>query len=214
MSLPEFEAFDRRQKAPVTRSEHSVAVNVVALLMRDGVIPRDARRLALACRTLGITPREVERACEDLRNGLQLQPGENVVSLRARSSKPEIVPFPTKDKPRLNRRSAERDGPDGRERRCPRCKTWKPATVEHFYLRRPTTGGLSAMCLPCMKDYQHERYLTVRKIEALNALGVQFVLRDVDDVDGLRCPECDLPVETGQTVVLDPAHVHHALCVD
>lgn len=96
-------------------------------------------------------------------------------------------------------------GPNG-ELRCSRCKQWKP---ERSFSPRPRRPGLfKSHCKDCMADQARIRYLSVRKMEALNAAGLTFTVSGSDDVVGLSCVGCGRQIVTGDIVYGDMRLCH------
>lgn len=98
----------------------------------------------------------------------------------------------------------ERDGI--MERRCCRCEKWKPATPEHFYVKRPETGALASMCVVCRPIYQRTRYLSVKAHDALGEAGLRFEVVDGDPE--LTCKACGHPIAPGQEAEVEGISYH------
>jgi len=88
---------------------------------------------------------------------------------------------------------------DGRGRlQCSKCKAWK---APKDFSPRPNRPGLyKSHCKACIAEAHRQRYLTLKKVEALNAVGLTFTVTDGDDVVGLSCTDCGQPIEVGQEV--------------
>lgn len=87
---------------------------------------------------------------------------------------------------------------------CPRCKTDKP--LSEFNARNRDSGRAKAYCRDCSKAYQRDRYLTLKKQNAL-AVG-EFVLAAADEWTGHDCPDCGKPFVAGDLVHLTGVLTH------
>lgn len=85
-------------------------------------------------------------------------------------------------------------------KRCARCRDTFP--VESFRLKSASSGSTIrwSYCEPCRKEKQRERYLSVRKAQMLNQVGLSFIVSEVDDVAGLACLNCLQPIKAGEHV--------------
>lgn len=119
--------------------------------------------------------------------------------------------------PRATRRKTggvppnRRNGPDGPERRCTRCKKWLPATFEQFGFSDAKNRRLRSWCRPCWNDYQRERYLTRAQQEALANADLVFVLEE--DQTLIACAKCGGALRAGQEVT-GKTSILHVACGD
>lgn len=104
-----------------------------------------------------------------------------------------------------------RNTPDGPERRCTRCKEWKPADHEHFGFSDAKTRRLRSWCRPCWNAYQRERYVTRAQEEQLADAGLTWTLEE--DVKVLSCAKCGGSLLAGQEVV-GHTEIAHTSCGD
>jgi hypothetical protein len=86
-------------------------------------------------------------------------------------------------------------------------KELKP--VEEFSIKDKRRNLLRSMCDPCMKAYQHNRYLSSAKLEKLGPI-LRFILEDGDEHAGSICPDCRQPCRIGDEVIATDAVLHHA----
>jgi hypothetical protein len=93
---------------------------------------------------------------------------------------------------------------------CTRCKKWK---APGRFSRRPNRPGLyKSHCKTCMAEQARVRYLGLQKVEALNAVGLTFVVVESDDIVGLACTDCGKPIEPGQEVA-GHTRLWHTACL-
>lgn len=96
------------------------------------------------------------------------------------------------------------------ELQCSRCKEWKPPGL---FSARPNRPGLyKSQCKACMAEQHRIRYLGVKKVDALNAVGLTFVVAESDDMSGLACTDCGEPLEVGQEVA-GHTRLWHTACL-
>lgn len=93
---------------------------------------------------------------------------------------------------------------------CTRCKQWK--APEHFSPRPNRPGLYKSQCKACMAEQHRVRYLGMKKVEALNAVGLTFMVSEEDDVTGLACTDCGKPIEPGQQVA-GHTRLWHTACL-
>lgn len=130
---------------------------------------------------------------------------ETVVE-RAETVVERRVPGPARpEAPAVNVRPR---GPGG-ALQCSRCKTWKAPLL--FSARTDRPWLRKSICKACMAEQARIRYLGVDKLEALNGVGLTFVLADTDDVAGLSCLVCGQRFEPGD-VVHGEAGLRHEDC--
>jgi hypothetical protein len=159
--------------------------DALAQLIADEVVSRVQRPVATA--SLGLVFDDLQAAMERRHARGFLAPAAVVPSLEPRP----------RQRPGARRYRMARDLPPGM-RRCARCETVKPE--EQFSVKDRSRGVYRSYCVPCWKDKQRERRLTVRKLELLNQVGVEFVAGESDELVGLVCATCGGPIEPGQSV--------------
>lgn len=96
-----------------------------------------------------------------------------------------------------------------KHKKCAICRKLKP--IDDFYVKNPRTGARHSYCDPCRQEYQRNRYLSVKKTDVLNEVGLEFVIGESDETVGLACTACGRALEVGQRVV-GHASLHHVEC--
>lgn len=172
-------------------TERVVAAYVLLVLRRARIIDVSAARAAAAL--LGVTANDARLAA-----ARPTDPPRLAETFRQPATSP-AGPVPA-GRPRKPGRGWEnrRDGVDGPERRCTKCRCWFPATPDHFSYKDRTRRTLRSWCRTCWNDYQRERYLTRAASEALDGAGIRFVL-DTDQPH-LACSKCGRPLVAGDEV--------------
>lgn len=79
---------------------------------------------------------------------------------------------------------------------------------DRFRIKNKRTGTRRSMCLDCETTYQRQRYLTNSKTQALEAIRIEFVVADGQDVVGLQCTGCGKKIVAGQLVHADQIAAH------
>lgn len=175
------------------RTEAQVAAQVVAKLLHDGLIRKDAVAVAAACKAVGVSIAEVQGAWR-------------LVDIGRYRSPSRLLPCAREDglpDPERRARQAWNKRPEEPERECRRCGEVKP--IEEFQ-KRTDADSRRTWCDDCRKTYQRERYVKI---------GYRAVLAEVMEDDpcvGHACPECGKPFEVGQVVVGE--RVVHLACSD
>jgi hypothetical protein len=111
--------------------------------------------------------------------------------------------------PRRYKDNMRRNADGDLERRCSRCREWKPADGDHFRVVNRSTGALKSMCHPCLGEYQQERYLSVKAHQSLGEVGLAFVVADGDPA--LVCKGCGGELGVGDSAEVDGV-VYHEAC--
>jgi hypothetical protein len=185
----------------IPRSEVEVAADAVWALFACEMLPKKPQLIARAAMAAGIPVGALRDADGRRRAHVTHRP---VLA---------SVPAPTTPKqPNTGPATAARvaaKNPEPGLRRCSFCEQVKP--FADFGVKDRPSGRLKSMCKPCEKAYQRERYLTVQKVKALNAVGLTFVVSASDDVDGVACIDCLQPIRPGQEVH-GSTSLHHVSC--
>lgn len=195
--------------APLTaRTESEVVADVVAQLALGGFLKSTTRdALADAARSVGVTPRALGDALLRRRRLPYVAPSPlRVVTVQHEPEPERPAPKMLVAAPRRDRPTRRKAAPALLNRRlCCRCKEWKP--FDAFDVKDRRTGALRSMCRPCLSDYQRTRYLTVAKLAALEALGI-----DPAQVGATTCACCGEPIGAGPWVVEGVAALRHRAC--
>jgi hypothetical protein len=204
-------------RPPGGRTERDVAAEVIARLLKGGVLSRSPAVVARAAAAVGVPVALVREKWA--RDGLATVPFDGtLVQDQERSTPVRPVSEPPPDRPewknrnaarlrQYNRKKWERKNPEPGKRVCSRCKELKP--VSDFAVKDKGKGTLRSMCNPCVKDYQHDRYLSSAKLEKLGPV-LRFILEDGDEHAGMICPDCRQPCRVGDEVIATDAVLHHA----
>lgn len=183
------------------RTEVEVAADVVACILESGIVKRDAVTVAAMARAAHVPVGDVKEAWRRVQDGKYEPPVQRPIDAEAHEPPPHLRS--------ANRTRWLRKNPAPGMRRCSRCQATKPN--EDFGIKNPRTGQRKSMCRPCEHDYQRTRYLSVSKVNMMNAVGLTFVVTEGDDVHGLACVDCGAPILVGQTVC-GRAELRHAEC--
>lgn len=189
------------------RTEKHVAAEVVASLLHGGVISKDAQHIAAASRAIGISVKDIENAYLEARDGYRWRATEEPIA-------DQPPPRKMRRKKVVERPMADPDASEcGKERLCPRCDQWLPATTAFFYPRDRRSGELCSYCIACRRGYSAERVLTVRKADELSRVGLTFIVDPEDGLAGLACATCGKPIKDGDEVH-GLADLSHSDCAD
>lgn len=193
------------------RTEVDVAADVLWRLFARKLIPSKPHIARFACHVVGITVADLgaaqtryERAEADGDVDEDHWPGEpqpEPVALTLVANAGKRTEAGTLAK-------VTKKNPTPTTRRCSRCRKVKPR--HEFGVKNARTGTLKSMCAECMKEYQHERYLTVRKAAALQHV-LQFVVGEADQCVGAKCPACQRAIAIGEEV-RGTARLEHVEC--
>lgn len=188
--------------ARAARTEVEVAAEVLAVLLRRGIIPLGMREEAT--RAVGLQTSEVTEAMRrrlpyDPPRRISVpahpQPSPVLPAPRLASSPAPVPPRPAPSPPaRRTPGRKRRTLPDGRLW-CAGCEQF--LDPEQFALRTDRPGRRKSRCRPCCSADQARRYLSVRKIEALDAARIQFVVDEDSELVGMACADC------GRSIVAD-----------
>lgn len=207
----------------LARSEREVAADAVWSLFHLGVLQLTPRRIAEAANAAGLRVPDVERAKERRdakwyrppRDTLCVDPEPPPVAPEAAETAPEAAETPVR-RERCRSPKERAKNPTDTLRLCQGpCHGDEGLLLEHehFHVRDARTGSLDTICRECRKQIARARYLSVHKLNQLNAVGLTFPLTADDDVDGLTCLKCGDGFEVGQVVVAN-ACLEHKECPD
>jgi hypothetical protein len=209
-------------RPPGGRTERDVAAEVIARLLKGGVLSRSPAVVARAAAAVGV-PVALVREKWAL-DGLATVPfdGTLVAQDQEPSPVPTVTPMPSRTgalagprhKPNYGgnfraeneRRRAKKEPVPGK-RICGRCGEMK--NLDQFNIKNKRTQERSAWCRDCTKAYSTERYLSSQKIEKLGPV-LRFILEDGDEHAGMICPDCRQPCRIGDEVIATDAVLHHA----
>lgn len=115
------------------------------------------------------------------------------------------------------RRSRKRRGwaeanPAPGMRRCARCGDVLPE--EMFPWKDGAKKTRRSYDSDCWKAKQRERYLSLKKIKALNAVGLVFKITEADELGSLCCTECGNPFAVGDMARADRVSLRHDDCIE
>lgn len=101
--------------------------------------------------------------------------------------------------------------PEPGMRRCKRCNEVQPEAA--FPIKDHKSGRRRSYDSDCWKAMQRERYLSVKKEKALNAVGITFTLTEADGPLGcLACMDCGVPLKPGDQVHGANVTLRHVDC--
>lgn len=202
------------------RSEVMVAADTVWALIAASLLPRTPEALKASALATGLRIQDLKDACTRWERGrwrVPIDQGCRAVQPEPAPPAPlQLVPDPPRPStaphhPNTGPATAARvaaKNPTPETRRCSGiCRLVLP--IEQFALREG--GRRKSMCIECMKRYQRDRYLSVKKQRAMNAARLQFVVCEGDEVEGLACMDCLRPLEVGQEVH-GTTSLHHVSC--
>ena len=127
----------------IVNTERTIGAYTVLLLVHHGIIDRGESRKAMDA--LGCDEHDMRRAIDRF-DPRTVRPLSNTALRYGPEPKSKAKIKGQQDHP--NRR----DGEDGPERRCARCKKWFPATPEFFGFKNRESGALRSYCMPCWKE--------------------------------------------------------------
>jgi hypothetical protein len=210
-------------RPPGGRTERDVAAEVIARLLKGGVLSRSPAVIARASAAVGVPVALVrEKWAVD---GLASVPfdgthvaevhelpsaGPNVtpaVSRPASLPRPRYAPNYTGNIRAANERARARKEPEPGKRLCNRCGELKD--VDQFQIMNPRTRKRRPECKACNAIWRRDRYLSSQKLEKLGPV-LRFILEDGDEHAGLICPDCRQPCRIGDEVIASDAVLHHA----
>lgn len=199
MSAVEHDGFPRLVPPLAERTEVDVAADVLARLLREQVIPLGMREHAT--RLLGLQTGEVTEALT--RRGW-LPPRR--VTVRAKEM-PTAAPAPP---PKRTRSKYD----NGRRRKinaageylCNGCGEY--LDPEQFSPRADRPGHRKSKCRACCSLDQARRYLSVRKLAALEQARIEFVVDEASELIGMACAGCGSPIVAEDRVTVDGAPRH------
>lgn len=204
------------QETPVTyRSERAVAADAVWALFEVGLLPKTPEMVARVARATSLRPGDLREARWRREGGRTTQPRDAVVIDRewdteVARQKADACKAP--HRPNVGPAIAARrivSTPEPGRRRCSRCHEVKPE--DDFAIKDRRVGSRKSMCRPCMRVYQRIRYLSVEKVKLMNVAGLRFTICESDNVTGLVCTKCSVPVRAGDEVEADAA-LRHTVC--
>lgn len=201
MSAVEHDGFPRLVPPLAERTEVDVAADVLARLLREHVIPLGMREHAT--RLLGLQTAEVTEALT--RRGW-LPPRR--VTVRA---KEHPVPESTV---RAARAPAPQGPRPGRRRKvdadgnlwCGGCEEFHAPEAFPFRADRP--GKRTSRCRAARSLDQARRYLSVKKLAALEQARIEFVVDEASELVGMVCAGCGEPICADDRVAVDGAPRH------
>lgn len=177
-----------------TRTERAVAADTLVVLLLNGVLK--ANQLLDACAAAGLSVAEIQDAKTRYRQTGFLSPRP----IDAGTERPTVT----------GKQRSWPSNEDPFKRRCPLCREIKDYT--EFRIKDQATRARSNRCTECMRSLARERYLNLRKIEALNSVGLTFWIDEDDDVVGLACVRCKQPLVPGDEVQ-GTTELAHVSCV-
>lgn len=167
------------------RTEVEVAAEVLARLLRLGIVPLGMREEAT--KAIGLQTSEVTAA---LARRLPYQPPRRV-SVPAHQQPSPVVPLrpvPAPAPASVPRPGRKRKVAPNGDLWCAGCERF--LDPEQFALRTDRPGRRKSRCRPCCSADQARRYLSVRKIAALDAARIQFVVDEDSELVGMACADC------------------------
>lgn len=188
------------------KSERQIVAWVIAKLAEAHAINTDPRAIVRAAHEVGVTVPEVHAEWRTIESVRWFPSGDTPTDDDTVPTAPTVsgAGFTPRGRRLPNMRTV-----DGvLERRCSRCRDWKPATGEYFRVIDRTTGRLKSMCIPCLAEYQRTRYLGVRAHGALGDVGLAFTIVDDDPV--IACKGCGVTIGVGDDVSVDGVAYHTA----
>jgi hypothetical protein len=203
-------------RPPGGRTERDVAAEVIARLLKGGVLSRSPAVIARAAAAVGVPVSLVrEKWAVD---GLASVPfdGTHVAEVRelpsavsrpASLAKPRYAPNYTGNVRAANERARAKKEPEPGKRLCNRCGELKD--LDQFQIMKPRTLKRRPECKACNAIWRRERYLSSAKIEKLGPV-LRFILEEGDEHAGLICPDCRQPCRIGDEVIASEAVLHHA----
>jgi hypothetical protein len=208
---------------PTTRPEVEVAADAVWSLFAVGLLAQRPDVIVQAAAASGVPIRELRLASRrrdahtHRRPALHVAPVSNTeianreseMSNSHRIAMPQKAPKQPNTAPATAAKRAAKEPLPGMRRCSGDCGQLKP--VDEFHVKDPVKGTRRSECIACERAYKRRRYLTVRKIRQVNMAGLTFVVSACDEVCGLRCIDCDGPLEPGQ-MVTGKASLRHCAC--
>lgn len=175
----------------ITRTEREVAADTIVALMLAGIIGK--RHQSEATAAAGLTFPDVEAAHERHRRHGFVAPAEVATEVA-------ITPVAPRAKWKHSKTTTRHIAahPEPGKKKCSRCQGVFPET--EFHWKEKSKGRRMSYCRTCARAKANARYLSVGKIEALNEVGLTFIVDDSDDVVGLKCMTCSQPITVGQEV--------------
>lgn len=211
------------------RPEVEIAADAVWALFERGIIARSKELILAASEASGVPVRALRDAALRYERGYWRKPAEERPALTLvqpdepeRASEPgpmwhdigraRTQPAPTVESQRPgNRARFAAKNPVPGMRVCCRCDELQPVT--NFHIRNRKTGNRSAMCKPCAKEYQRQRYLSVEDTARLGTV-LRFIVEHGDNCEGIACPDCGKPMSVGQEVAAFDVTIRHLNCLD
>lgn len=190
MSALEHDGFPRLVPPLAERTEVDVAADVLARLLREQVIPLGMREHAT--RLLGLQTGEVTEALT--RRGW-LPPRRVTVRAKEHPVPEAHARAAAGPKPRGPRPGRKRKVDADGNLWCGGCEEFHPPEAFPFRADRP--GKRTSRCRAARSLDQARRYLSVKKLAALDAARIEFVVDEHSELVGMVCAGC------GQAIVAD-----------
>jgi hypothetical protein len=106
-----------------------------------------------------------------------------------------------------NQERTRRKNPAPGKRVCATCG--KTRSLRVFGMR---DGQPKSSCNDCLAAYQRNRYVSAKKLRALNVLRLEVVADD--EIAGLRCIDCKQVIAVGDEIVCQSGVTHLACAAD
>lgn len=187
------------------RTEVELAAQILARLLKHQIIPLGMREEAQ--RVVGLQTAEVTEA---LRAPTWRWSPPRRVEVPAQPTKVTKLRRREPANPKFRNGRARMENADG-HLYCKGCDEWLPP--EQFTPRADRPGTRKAKCRACMSAYQAARYLTVKKIDALNQARVRFMVDEDSELIGMACADCGHPIVANDLVHVDGGP-RHEVCED
>lgn len=97
-----------------------------------------------------------------------------------------------------------------RERKCSRCREWKPATPEYFALKDKRTEMIRTDCRECYAKTMRKHYLSTKQRELLEGVA-SFIIGEDDEIIGITCEKCGKDIMVGDEVTGEVT-IKHVSC--
>jgi hypothetical protein len=209
-------------RPPGGRTERDVAAEVIARLLKGGVLSRSPAVVARAAAAVGVpvglirekwavdglatVPFDGTLVAQD-----QELPTAALTSLPSRMGAPAAPRYKPGYHPNSRAeneaRRAKKEPVPGKRTCSGKCGQLK--NLDQFGVKDKRTGALCAWCKECMRAYSKDRYLSSKKLEKLGPV-LRFILEDGDEHAGMICPDCRQPCCIGDEVIATDAVLHHA----
>lgn len=204
------------------RAEAQVAAGGIALqarravaeavmqLVSEGLMDRTPETVRQIALTLGLEVRELRDAWWRIERAGFTAPRPEAAAALVTAAPRVTVDLEQQRRSRQRRGWAEANPTPGM-RRCARCGMVQPE--ELFPWKDGTRRSRRSYDSDCWKAKQRERYVSVSKEKALNAVGIAFLLTEGDDLGrSLCCMECGVPLKAGDHVEGRKVALRHVDC--